>query len=274
MKAKTLHIGLAALQHPKTVVHGIEKVVATLRECNQKKVDIVCFPETYIPGLRGGSDDDLPPPNREMQVGVLRQVQTAARDCGVAVIIGMEWPADAGLYNRAYVISPLGKVLGYQTKNQISSGGEMRYYIPDGRRKIFLVNGVKFGIVICHEGWRYPETVRWAAVRGAQIVFQPQYTRQAKGLPPKTWGESFYEKAMICRSSENSIYFASVNHAHRLQNSATSLIDPSGNCIAYVPYGNEELLIRDIDLAAATRFYAKRYNPALNSGRIRSAVPF
>jgi len=27
--------------------------------------------------------------------------------------------------------------------------------------------------VICHEGWRYPETVRWAVRRGAQVVFHP-----------------------------------------------------------------------------------------------------
>jgi hypothetical protein len=26
-----------------------------------------------------------------------------------------------------------------------------------------------FGVAICHEGWRYPETVRWAARRGAQV---------------------------------------------------------------------------------------------------------
>ena len=35
---------------------------------------------------------------------------------------------------------------------------------------------MKFGVAICHEGWRYPETVRWAASRGARIVFHPQHT--------------------------------------------------------------------------------------------------
>ena len=67
---------------------------------------------------------------------------------------------------------------------------------------------------------------------------------------------------MQCRAGENGVYFASVNQAMRFQNSATSLIDPQGNLMAHVPYGQEDLLIADLDLSKAERIYAKRYNPA------------
>src|SRR5262249_53048909 len=161
------------------------------------------------------------------------------------------------------VFSPTGEVLGYQTKNQITPGGESEHYVPDGRRQIFRIHETVFGIVICHEGWRYPETVRWAAVRGAQIIFQPQWTgSDHKGHTRAHWSECVYEKAMECRAAENSVYFASVNHALRFQNSATSLIDPTGDRIASLPYGEEAILVADIDLATATRRYALRYNPA------------
>ena len=113
-----------------------------------------------------------------------------------------------------------------QTKNQITPGGESEHYVPDGKRQMFQIDDLTFGIVICHEGWRYPETVRWAATRGAQIVFQPQVTGgDDRGRVLEHWGESFYEMAMVCRAQENSVYFASVNQAMRYQNSATSLID-------------------------------------------------
>ena len=36
------------------------------------------------------------------------------------------------------------------------------------RRQVFESGGLKFGVVICHEGWRYPEAVRYAAQRGAR----------------------------------------------------------------------------------------------------------
>ena len=44
---------------------------------------------------------------------------------------------------------------------------------------------------------------------------------------------------MTMRSIENTIYFASVNYAVRYQESATSLITPSGECQAFLPYGQE-----------------------------------
>lgn len=257
----SLRIGLAPLKRPDSVLHGVEKIDAILAECATAQVAIVCFPEAYLPGLRGGLFE-LPPVDQPAMVEALRRLRAACRAHGVAAIVGLEWLSDLGLENRAVVISAAGRVIGHQTKNQITPGGESRNYVPDGKRRIFRTAGAVFGICICHEGWRYPETVRWAAARGARIVFQPQVTgSDTRGRSLTAWGESFYEKAMQCRAEENSVYFVSVNQAMRYQNSATSLIDPKGNLLAHVPYGREDLLTADLDLSKATRFYAKRYNP-------------
>jgi predicted amidohydrolase len=177
----------------------------------------------------------------------------------------LEWESAKGLHNVAFVISREGAVLGYQAKNQIPPEEEP-FYVPDGQRRLFEIDGVPFGITICHEGWRYPESVRWAAARGARIVFHPQLTGSDRTGPTLTrWGDAaapYYEKAMILRSAENSIYFASVNYAMRYQESATSLLGPDGNLLAHVPYGQEQLLVCDVDLSLATGLYAKRFNPA------------
>ena len=107
--------------------------------------------------------------------------------------------------------------------------------------------------------------MRWAAVRGAKIVFHPQHTgNEQTGIRLTTWGASdapYYEQAMMMRSRENTIYFASVNYALRYPESATSLIDPSGQCQAYLPYGQEGLLVQEIDVDAATGLLARRYAP-------------
>lgn len=63
------------------------------------------------------------------------------------------------------------------------------------------------------------------------------------------------------RSIENTIYSASVNYALRFQESATSLIAPSGQCQAHLPYGQEGSLMQAIDLEEATGLMAKRYAP-------------
>jgi predicted amidohydrolase len=136
----------------------------------------------------------------------------------------------------------------------------IRFYVPGKTRRLFELNGVKFGVTICHEGWRYPETVRWAALRGAKIVFHPQHTgSNREGVRLTRWGAAespYYEKAMMMRSRENTIYFASVNYGLRFPEAATSLIAPS-----FLPYGEEGVLVQEVHLKEATGLLARRYAP-------------
>jgi predicted amidohydrolase len=261
---RTLRIGLAAARNAPTVEERLETVDRFLEDAGAQGVAIVCFPETYIPGLRG-QDFDVPPPDQGRQEAALEVIRATAARRHVAVVMGMEWASATGLHNVAFVISRAGAVVGYQAKNQLPLEEEP-FYVPDGGRRLFEVDGIPFGITICHEGWRYPESVRWSAARGARLVFHPPLTGSDRTGPALTrWGDPsapYYEKAMVARSVENTIYFASVNCALRYQESATSLIGPDGDCVAYVPYGREQLLVQDIDPARATGLCARRYNPA------------
>lgn len=69
-----------------------------------------------------------------------------------------------------------------------------------------------FGISICHEGFRYPETVRGAVWRGAQVVFHPHASVAEEGsYRPVSFADpanTFHEKAILCRAAENTCYFA------------------------------------------------------------------
>ncbi|HVV55651.1 MAG TPA: hypothetical protein VHC47_10020, partial [Mucilaginibacter sp.] len=61
------------------------------------------------------------------------------------------------------------------------------------------------------------------------------------------------------------IYFASVNYTMHFPESATSLIDPDGACVAYQPYSQTGVLVADIDPEKATGLLAKRFKPWLYS---------
>jgi predicted amidohydrolase len=260
----SLRIGLASARNVMSIEARLETVNRFLDEAAERGVAIVCFPEAYLPGLRG-MDFEVPPHDQARQESSLEEVRRMAERHGVAVVMGMEWETAAGLHNVAFVISRDGTIEGFQPKNQIPLE-ESAYYVAEGSRRLFEIDGVPFGITICHEGWRYPETVRWSAVRGAQLVFHPHLTGSDRtGAPIERWGDPdapYYEKTMIARGAENTIYFASVNCAMRYQESATTLIGPDGECLAYVPYGEEQLLVHDLDLSRATGLIAKRYNPA------------
>jgi predicted amidohydrolase len=254
-------IALASPRVASSIDEGLDKIKHSLSEASVRGAEIVCFPEAYIPGLRG-QDFEVPPFDQAQQERVLQAVAHWTRTYAVAAILGMERFTEAGRQIAACVIDASGQVQGYQTKNQLDPS-EDRYYVPGNTRQLFEVKGRKFGVAICHEGWRYPETVRWAAVRGAKIVFHPQLTGSDEKGPRLTdWGATgnpYYEKAMIMRSMENTIYFASVNYAVRYQESATSLITPTGQCQAHLPYGQEGVLVEAINTEEATGLLAARY---------------
>ena len=256
-------IGLASPRVASSLDEGLEKIRRLLSEASARGAEIVCFPEAYLPGLRG-QDFEVLPFDRTQQDRVLGAVAQWAREFAVAAILGTERLTEAGRQIASFVFDAGGGLQGYQTKNQLDPT-EDRFYVPGNTRRLFEINGVSFGIAICHEGWRYPETVRWAAARGAKIVFHPQHTgTEREGVRLTEWGAAggpYYEKAMTMRSLENTIYFASVNYALRFQESATSLITPSGRCQAYLPYGQDGVLVQAIDVEEATGLLASRYAP-------------
>src|SRR3954447_3879463 len=256
-------IALASPRVASSIEEGLDKIKHSMSEAAAQGAEIVCFPEAYLPGLRG-LDFEVPPFDPAQQARALAVVAGWARTYRVATILGMEWLTGAGRQIAAVVFDTSGEVLGCQTKNQLDPTEEA-LYVPGHTRRLFEVNGVRFGVAICHEAFRYPETVRWAAVRGAKIVFHPHQTGSDKeGVTLTQWGATdapYYEKAMMMRGIENAIYFASVNYALRFQESATSLIAPSGECVAHLPYGEEGVLVQEIKIEEATGLFAARYAP-------------
>ena len=73
----------------------------------------------------------------------------------------------------------------------------------------------------------------------------------------------YYEKAMMMRALENTIYFASSNYTTRFPESASSVIAPDGTCIAHADYGVAGVVVADIDLSLATGYLAKRFKSHL-----------
>jgi predicted amidohydrolase len=256
-------VALASPRPAATLDEGLAKVRAMMGEAAAKGASVVCFPEAYLPGLRG-QDFEVPAFGPEDYERVLRSVSGCARELSIAAIVSTERPTAAGRQIAACVFDEAGRFLGAQTKNQIDPS-EDRFYVPGEGRRVYDAGGLRFGIAICHEGWRYPETVRWAAVRGAKVVFHPQHTGSTRaGTRLTKWGSPsapYYEKAMSCRALENTIYFASVNYALDYAESATSVIAPSGECRAYLPYGEEGVLVETLRLDEATGLLASRWSP-------------
>lgn len=85
----TLRIGLAAARNAPSFAERLATVHRFLDEAAARQVAIVCFPEAYLPGLRG-FDFPVPPPDQRRQEAALDEVRAAAGRLGVAAVLGME----------------------------------------------------------------------------------------------------------------------------------------------------------------------------------------
>ncbi len=259
----TIRIALANLRFPASPEESVALAERAIAQAAIEQADIVCFPECFVPGYRA-SGKNVPPADPAFLERAWSVIAAAAKKANVAVILGTERVTDHGLLISALVINRDGTVAGFQDKVQLDPSEEGTYSFGSGRR-LFQTGDLKFGIAICHEGWRYPETVRWAARRGAHIVFHPHFHEAEPGsYTPSTFGDpanSFHEKAALCRAAENTCYFATVNIASTGSPTTSALVRPDGKLLCYQPYGKEGLLIADINTEDATGLLAGRYRP-------------
>jgi predicted amidohydrolase len=256
----SVRVALANLPFPDSADDSVRRAVEAVQAAAAEQAQIVCFPECYVPGYRLPGRD-VPPPDAAFLERAWSAIATAAAESRVAVILGTERVVDGGLRATVLVIDDAGVRLGFQDKVQLDPSEDGTYAAGLDRR-VFEVGPLTFGAVICHEGWRYPETVRWAARRGAQVVFHPQFHEaEPGGHRPARYGEpenTFHEKAALCRAAENTIWFATVNYASDGSPTTSAIARPDGTLLAWQPYGRAGLLVADLDLDASTGLLARR----------------
>jgi predicted amidohydrolase len=256
----TFRIGLANIRFPATPDESISLAEQAVAQASLDGVGLICFPECFVPGYRG-MGKQIPPPDSGFLERAWSAIARAAAKARIAVILGTERITGDGLLATALIINPDGTIAGFQDKVQIDPSEE-GLYSSGCERRVFQTGPLTFGVAICHEGWRYPETVRWAVRCGAQVVFHPHFHEAEPGsYRPSEFGDpahSFHEKAMLCRAAENTCYFASVNCASAGSPTTSAVVRPDGTLLKYQPYGEEGLLIADLDLNAATGRLAKR----------------
>jgi predicted amidohydrolase len=256
----SVRIALANLSYPVTPDESVALAENAVARASEERAHIICFPECYVPGYRRPGQP-APSPDAAFLDRAWKAVAEAAAKANVAVILGTERFAGESLLITALVINSDGFVEGFQDKVQLDPSEEGLYSFGSGRR-LFQAGRLSFGIVICHEGWRYPETVRWAARHGAQVVFHPHFHEaEPGGYKPASFADpanSFHEKAILCRAAENTCYVATVNCASAGSPTTSAVVRPDGTLMSYQPYGQEGLLIADLELDSATGLLAAR----------------
>lgn len=254
-------LALAALPYPESREHSVSLATQAIADAASAGARLVAFPECFVPGYRTPGRPALPADPAFLENAWASLAAACARR-RITAVVGTERLAHGALHITALVIGDDGAVAGFQDKVQMALDEDGVYVAARGRR-VFRCGELTFGVSICHEGFRYPETVRWAARHGAQLVLHPHFAwHEAGDFVPASFADprnTFHEKAILCRAAENTVWVATINYATDCAPTATAVVRPDGTLLSHQPYGKAGLLVADLDSSLATGLLASRF---------------
>src|SRR5205085_1513770 len=105
---------------------GLAKIRRLQVAAAERGAKIVCFPEAYLPGLRGQDFEvfSYTPADHDR---ALEAISRSTKECGIATILCIERFCSAGRQIAAYVIDARGELQGVQTKNQLDPSEDPFY---------------------------------------------------------------------------------------------------------------------------------------------------
>ena len=248
-----LRIALAQCRQTASWEENERAIFRYLEDAGRAEARIACFPETQTVGYRVDIATPQTPVEPERLDSLHDRLARRCGQLGVACVLGTETPLESDPrggrpYNSALVISGEGIIVRRHHKTRLTPLDAIAY-TPGTSIETFELFGVTMGVVICFEGFRFPETTRECVRQGAQVVFHPQNNTTR----PNDWKIPIHHAMLVTRAAENTIWFASCNMAHVHQNCRSMIVAPDGRIHAQAELKREQLVVADIDVDLATR---------------------
>lgn len=245
----SLRLGLAQIAQTADREANRARILGALEEASAAGVQLLCFPEAQTVGYRAGIVDPGAAVPGEWLEQVHAEVASRCADLGLACVLGTEMPSESAKpYNSALVIDERGRILGAHHKTILTPADAAAY--ERGRQQhTFELCGVRVGVAICFEAFRFAETTAECVRQGAQLVLHPQNNT----TEPSDWKLPVFRAMAVTRAAENTVWFATCNACLEMQNSRSLIVAPDGTIAAQGELKVEQLVVADIDPALATR---------------------
>ena len=218
---------------------------AEIAEC-----DLAVFPELAITGY--------PPEDLLLKPGfvadnraALDRVAAGTGRC--AAVVGF---VDAGrdLYNAAAVCAN-GRVQGVYRKRLLPNYGvfdEQRYFAPSQESgRLFVVGGVRVGVVICEDAWSPDGPIADQSAGGAELIVN------LNASPYHAARLAERERMLSTRALDSSCSLVYVNlvggQDELVFDGASLVLDTQGRVVARAPQFVEDILVVDVDVKPVFR---------------------
>lgn len=230
---------------------NLEKGAEMVRDAGSRGASLVCLPECFTTGLVFGEMDRLaetvPGPSTD-------KLGEAARSANAFVLFGMVEKNPAGKpFNAAVLLSPEGRVIAAYRKIHLYMG-EAQAFAPGARRFMAELGFCKAAVTICYD-YIFPEFIRGFVDCGARLLLHPTAWVNTDECERWRYNTGAFRAVGIARAIENTIFYATANHAS-VYDSAGSLrgigqsaiIAPWGEILAEVTSG-EGVAVAECDFS-------------------------
>ena len=207
--------------------------------------ELIVLPELFATGYQFNSKKEANELAEPIPEGPTTQQLTSwAKEIGSALVAGIAECDGENLFNSAVIISPDGYVGTYRkahifdTENRFFSQGNLPL-------QVFELCGIQVGVMICFD-WRFPETARTLALKGADVIVHPSNLV----LP-------HCPDAMVTRCLENRVFAITadrVGSENRVDGEKLSFIgksqvvSPEGNILYRASEKEEEASVVEINI--------------------------
>ncbi|MCQ2188416.1 MAG: NAD(+) synthase [Paludibacteraceae bacterium] len=232
-----------------------DRIIALIEQAAKENVKIVCFPELCLTGYTCADLFYQRTLIDETEVQ-LERVNKAACENGIFAIVGAPVYRNGKLYNAAYVAGAENDMTSNLEvyKNYLPSNNEFyekRWFTPGfgENKKVFEVDGIKFGIEICEDLWMPSSPSDSICLDGAEIIFNLSASDELIGK------EAYRRQLVKQKSATNAcayVYTAAGfgESSTDLVFSGTAIIAENGSLIATSERFSfkDQLIVADIDV--------------------------
>lgn len=214
------------------------------------------------------------------------RVAVAAAACRLWVVLGSAHPLEPGSsgvgpkpHNSVYIINDQGQLLDRYDKRFCAGDdvtGELALYSPGDHPSVFVVDGVRCGVLVCHE-CRYPELYRAYKALGVDLVLHSfhaanQGEAELSGikLEPENraynWADNLpgvvMPACLVGAAAANHLWLSGANSAAPYACWGSMQVRADGVIVGRLEPGERGLTWMDVDLNAplyeSTRLWRER----------------
>ena len=213
-----------------------------IKRASEKKNDVIVLPELWNTGFF--PKEKLASLSDKNGERTKDEISALAKELSVNIVAGSVATVREGkVYNTAYVFSRSGEcICEYDKMHLFSPMEEHEFFEKGGSAKIFELDGMKCGIIICYD-LRFPELSRKLALEGAEIIFSVSQWPDVRIAHLTALAKA--------RAIENQLFFAVCNSCGEADGTkyggSSVIFDPWGEMLASAGE-NEETITAECDM--------------------------